>query len=91
MKPNESYSVIIRRLERLGLSKPEAGAPDTDKASVTAANSATAANLSTERSLFDAQKVADIKIQFLTGNYHVDTDRLAAKLLASRVLRADVE
>lgn len=90
MKRNENYSVMIRRLERAGLKqvarKAGGGREAANKPTDAATNAATAMGLSTERPTFDAQRVADIKLQFAFDNYHIDTDRLAEKLLDAGVL-----
>lgn len=95
MKPNESYSVMIRRLERSGLTqaapKGGAGKEAANNGTGTATNPVSGIGLSTERPTFDAQKVGRIKLQIAFGIYHIDMDRLAAKLLDDGVVCASPE
>tara|TARA_R110001606_G_scaffold86103_2_gene194902 strand:+ start:42437 stop:42718 length:282 start_codon:yes stop_codon:yes gene_type:complete len=90
MKPNESYSVMIRRLERSGLTqaapKGGAGREAADNETGAANNPAPGKGLPIERPTFDAQKVDRIKLQIAFGIYHIDMDRLAAKLLDDGVV-----
>ncbi|MEH6660843.1 MAG: flagellar biosynthesis anti-sigma factor FlgM [Parasphingorhabdus sp.] len=93
MKPNESYSVMIRRLERSGLTqaarKGGAGREAADKEKGSATKPEPRLGLSTERPTFDAQKVDRIKLQIAFGIYHIDMDRLAATLLDDGVVCAN--
>lgn len=92
MKPNESYLAMNTRLERPGFNeaaaKIDVETAGVEKSTDAGTNAKAARNLSTARPAFDAQKVADIKLQFASGNYHVDTDALAAKMLDAGVLDA---
>lgn len=95
MKPNESYSVMIRRLERSGLTqaapKGGAGREAADNETGAADNPVPGMGLSNEGPKFDAPKVDRIKLQIAFGIYHIDMDRLAAKLLDDGVVCASPE
>lgn len=90
MKPNESYSVMIRRLKRSGLTqaapKGGAGREAADNETGAPDNPVPGMGLSNEGPKFDAQKVDRIKLQIAFGIYHIDMDRLAAKLLDDGVV-----
>jgi|GEM_PF-1525625 len=93
MKPNESYSVMIRRLERSGLTQAaHQGGADGEAAingSGKATNPVPRVGPSRGRPAFDAQKVSRIKLQLAFGIYHMDMDRLAAKLLDENIVCAN--
>lgn len=87
MKPVESYSAINTRLDRPVLqesvaNKTDAGAPKTKEAP---AISTTASLLATEKPPFDEQKVSEVRQQIVAGDYRVDTDKLAKKMLDTGV------
>ncbi|QJB68010.1 flagellar biosynthesis anti-sigma factor FlgM [Parasphingorhabdus halotolerans] len=90
MKPVDSYLTINTRLDRPALNEAAAknveAAAGTGKATVPSSISTTASQLATEKPPFDAQKVSEIKQQIASGNYQVDTDALAAKMLDAGVL-----
>jgi len=49
----------------------------------------TVSQLATEKPPFDIEKVAEIKRQIASGDYLVDTDALAMKMLDAGVLGVD--
>ncbi|NRD90138.1 hypothetical protein C8024_12705 [Sphingopyxis sp. BSNA05] len=85
MKPNESYSVMIKRLERSGLkmdaSGDEACIGGLDETMSATARPSPAQGRLNARQAATAEKIARIKLQIAFGIYQVDTDRLAAQLL----------
>ena len=90
MKPGDSYSAINTRLDRPALNeaavKSLEGAAGAGKAKTSSTISTTASQLASEKPPFDAQKVSDIKQKIASGNYRVDTDALATKMLEAGVL-----
>ncbi len=66
--------------------KSSVAAASVEKSTAPDGNPAVPKILTTGRPAFDAKKVADIRLQFLSGDYHVDTDALAVKILNAAVL-----
>ncbi|MEO9635739.1 MAG: flagellar biosynthesis anti-sigma factor FlgM [Parasphingorhabdus sp.] len=84
-----AISMTAAQLERAAAAETAKSAANAEKASASVAISTTASQLATEKPPFDAQKVSDIKQQIASGNYKVDTDKLAEKMLDSGVLGVD--
>ncbi len=87
MKPVESYSAINTRLDRPVLQegvakKTDAGAAKTKEAP---AVNTTASLLATDKAPFDEQKVSEVREKMAAGDYSVDTDALAKKMLDTGV------
>lgn len=95
MKPVESYSAINTRMDRpapneVTAKKPEA-ASNSNRPAETQATSTTASQLAAEKPPFDAQKVSEIRRQLASGNFSVDTDALAGKMLEVGVLGVETK
>lgn len=85
MKPVESYSAINTRMDRPisngAAAKKADAAAGTSNAKETNVASTTASKLAADKPPFDVQKVADMRQKIAAGDYRVDTDALAAKML----------
>lgn len=95
MKPVENYSAINTRLDRPVPN--EAAAKKTEVASApshvkeTNAPSTTASLLAAEKPAFDDQKVSEIQQKIAAGDYAIDTDALANKMLEVGVLGVETK
>ncbi len=81
-----AISLTAAQLERTAAADSVAGGADAGKTKTSSTISTTVSQLATEKPPFDAVKVADIKRQIASGNYRVDTDALAEKMLDAGVL-----
>ncbi|GAB5486475.1 MAG: hypothetical protein Pars2KO_00450 [Parasphingorhabdus sp.] len=95
MKPVESYSAINTRLDR---PVPNEVAPkktpatsDSNRSKETDSTSTTASQLAAVKPPFDDQKVSEIRDKLANGNYSVDTDALAKKMLEVGVLGVETK
>ncbi len=95
MKPVENYSAINTRLDRPvpnEATAKKAEAPiDSNPAKEIKATSTTASLLAAEKPSFDEQKVSEIKQKIASGDYAVDTDALAEKMLEVGVLGVETK
>lgn len=94
MKPVESYSAVNTRMDR-PLSN-DAAAKKTDAATDASraqeskpAQTTTASRLAADKPEVDMQKIADIRQRIAAGDYQVDTDKLAEKMLDVGVIGVD--
>jgi flagellar biosynthesis anti-sigma factor FlgM len=91
MKPVESYSAINTRLDRPVLQEGVANKTDASAARTKEAPtiSTTASVLATEKPPFDEQKVTEVRQKLAAGDYRVDADALAKKMLDTGVFGVD--
>jgi len=89
MKSTESYSAMIKRLDRAGVKQqlPNGGADRkiADEPLARGVNPAAYTSPSGGASTFDSGKVANIRLQIGFGIYHTDLERLAEKLLGANI------
>ncbi|MEP2988231.1 MAG: flagellar biosynthesis anti-sigma factor FlgM [Parasphingorhabdus sp.] len=95
MKPVENYSAINTRLDRpvpneAAAKKAEAPVV-SNPAKEIKATSTTVSLLAAEKPSFDEQKVSEIKQKIASGDYAVDTDALANKMLEVGVLGVETK
>ncbi|QTD55445.1 flagellar biosynthesis anti-sigma factor FlgM [Parasphingorhabdus cellanae] len=93
MKPVESYSAINTRLDRPVLQESVANKPDSGAAKAKDASviNTTASLLATEKAPFDDQKVSEVREKIVAGDYRVDTDALAKKMLETGVFGVETK
>lgn len=84
-----AISLTAAQLERAAAAESASGAADAGKTKIPGMILTTVSQLATEKPPFDVEKVADIKRQIASGNYHVDTDALAEKMLDAGILGVD--
>ncbi len=84
-----AISLTAAQLERAAAAEKASASADAAKVGSSSTISTTVSQLAAEKPPFDAEKVADIKQKIASGNYHVDTDALAEKMLAAGVLGVD--
>ena len=91
MKPVESYRGISSRMDHPGTAKAAQAKVNSVKTDQQAtvdkaaqqenAAATTAARLAEQKPPFDIAKVEAVKAQIAAGNFTIDTDRLAKKML----------
>lgn len=93
MKPVESYSAINTRLDRPVLQESAANKPDAGaaKSKEVPAINTTASLLATEKAPFDEQKISEVRQKIADGDYRVDTDALAKKMLDTGVFGVEAK
>lgn len=93
MKPVESYSAINTRLDRPVLQEGVANKTDAGaaKAKEAPAINTTASLLATEKAPFDEQKISEVRAKIMAGDYRVDTDALAKKMIETGVFGVETK
>lgn len=95
MKPVENYSAINTRLDRPlpndGAAKKVETPNNSSSEKATKATSTTASSLAANKPPFDEQKVSEIQQKIAAGDYAVDTDALAKKMLEVGVLGVETK
>ena len=95
MKPVENYSAINTRLDRpipneATATKAEASV-DTRQSKEAQTTSTTASQLAAVKPSLDQQKVSEMKQKIASGDYAIDTDALANKMLDVGVLGVETK